>query len=58
MEKLGFNVTKLVGRITLQEAKEAVKSLTRDKRQYGSDMICICILTHGTELRGELLKFS
>lgn len=58
MSKLYFKVTKLVGRITLEDARKAIKSLIRGKQQEGSDMIAICILTHGTQLRGEVLRFS
>ena len=58
MKALGFTVTKKVGRITLQEARDAISEMVDEKRQEDKDMFSICIMTHGTEQKGEVLRFS
>merc|ERR1712130_261 len=58
MEVLGFTVTKKVGYISLDDARNAIAELVDNQAQKGKDMISICIMTHGREKRGEILRFS
>jgi len=49
----------LIGHVTLTQAQDAIGRLVEGHRQDRSDMIALCIMTHGTyERHGQLLQFS